>query len=429
MPCILSLVSIAQMHIPLGRVGGIWDQYGRFNIMNEAPDSDSSHAAITTGQAKRLFSGGGGGGTPGGSGGDIQMNGSPGFAASKLNQASNVITYTGDVDFIYKSATDPNALHGLSFHNSSGTEVAFMKPNIATGEFKIGGNTSYTTSIYSGGSLVAVFNGSGLNLGGFINHGEQLAVQGQAYISSFVGLGAIPIITAGVALPASTTSSASFNITTGVQPTVGHTGDCYSDGTHGYIYMGGAWRQIDQQSAGGSPPFDAITAILMDHTDNTKTLKFALASITTGTARTLTVPNTSLTIAGIDISQTYTGTQTFNITNADIAKVGGLYPFVGNVVTSGAISLDWHTLTVDATSGNITLTLPSAASGSAFLSTGDPHGLDLVFIKTDAGANTVTITVNNTGTETINGATTFVLTTQWQACHIACVSTTKWIKY
>lgn len=60
---------------------------------------------------------------------------------------------------------------------------------------------------------------------------------------------------------------------------------------------------------GSSPPFDANIAILMDHSDNTKTLKFGLSSITTGTARTLTVPNTDLIVAGSNIAQTWTGAQ------------------------------------------------------------------------------------------------------------------------
>ena len=46
-------------------------------------------------------------------------------------------------------------------------------------------------------------------------------------------------------LAAATALAASLNMATGVQPTTPNTGDMWSDGTHAYMYLAGAWRQLD----------------------------------------------------------------------------------------------------------------------------------------------------------------------------------------
>jgi hypothetical protein len=58
---------------------------------------------------------------------------------------------------------------------------------------------------------------------------------------------------------------------------------------------------------------------------------------------------------------------------------------------------------VDATSGNLTITLPAVATAGA--------GFNLAVVKIDASANTVT--VDGDGSETINGATTQVISSQY----------------
>lgn len=67
---------------------------------------------------------------------------------------------------------------------------------------------------------------------------------------------------------------------------------------------------------------------------------------------------------------------------------------------------------VDATSGNVTINLP-AVSGNG--------GKYFIVQKTDSSANTVTIDGN--GAETINGATTFVITVQYHAILLWCDGT------
>lgn len=64
----------------------------------------------------------------------------------------------------------------------------------------------------------------------------------------------------------------------------------------------------------------------------------------------------------------------------------------------------------DATSASFTYTLLAAATAGS--------GFQVAFVKTDNSANTVTI--DGDGSETINGATTFVLSHQWDAVVIRC---------
>lgn len=74
------------------------------------------------------------------------------------------------------------------------------------------------------------------------------------------------------------------------------------------------------------------------------------------------------------------------------------------VTGSGAIAVDDYMLLVDASGGAVVLTLPpvSKAPDAAFL-----------IKKTDATANTVTVDGN--GAETIDGAATKVISSQWEA--------------
>jgi hypothetical protein len=75
------------------------------------------------------------------------------------------------------------------------------------------------------------------------------------------------------------------------------------------------------------------------------------------------------------------------------------------------------TVTVDATGGNVVITLPLSATRS---------GRMLTFSKIDASANTVTLT--RSGADGIQGATTLALTTQWQGVTIQASGAANWLK-
>jgi len=87
---------------------------------------------------------------------------------------------------------------------------------------------------------------------------------------------------------------------------------------------------------------------------------------------------------------------------------------VGNANTGDAD----YTLLVDASAGNVTVLLPPAASNTGRV-------LVIKAIDTNAGVNQVI--VDASGAETIDGALTWITTTQWDAVMIQCDGTAWYI--
>lgn len=80
------------------------------------------------------------------------------------------------------------------------------------------------------------------------------------------------------------------------------------------------------------------------------------------------------------------------------------------LVTTATTVLDSdETMLVDTTSGAVTVTLPTAST---------VRGREFTVVKTNAGANNVTIAA--AGSDTINGAATYVFNTQWQSITVQC---------
>lgn len=87
-------------------------------------------------------------------------------------------------------------------------------------------------------------------------------------------------------------------------------------------------------------------------------------------------------------------------------------PITNNSVTADLLlTVNHHTLLVDCTTGNITISLPTATSAYV-----NGKGRIYIIKRRDNSGNTITIDPN--GTETIDGATTKTLTTQWEVIRI-----------
>ena len=114
---------------------------------------------------------------------------------------------------------------------------------------------------------------------------------------------------------------------------------------------------------------------LQNTADATKQAVLSLAGITTGNTRTLTLPDASFTLAGININQTFSGTQTFGTLVATT--------FNGNTFTTGTGTLTLgaaatfsvtaaktpsitNSLTFSGTDGT-TMTFPSASASIGYL--------------------------------------------------------------
>lgn len=79
------------------------------------------------------------------------------------------------------------------------------------------------------------------------------------------------------------------------------------------------------------PVFENV--VFRDDVDNTKQMKFALSNITTGTTRTLTIPNDDIILVGTDITQT--------LTNKTLTS-----PIINNINNGGILSLPTSTDTL-----------------------------------------------------------------------------------
>jgi len=88
---------------------------------------------------------------------------------------------------------------------------------------------------------------------------------------------------------------------------------------------------------------------------------------------------------------------------------GTIFPTISKTANYNVAANDRFTLLGDATAGNITFLLPLVSSAASRI---------YVFKKTDASANTVTIDGN--GSETIDGALTYVLSSQYKYVMIQC---------
>jgi predicted RecA/RadA family phage recombinase len=99
------------------------------------------------------------------------------------------------------------------------------------------------------------------------------------------------------------------------------------------------------------------------------------------------------------------------------ADVVGVLTYITSVAIDTTLGATHYTVLVDATAGAVVITLPTAASALA-------GGIGRVYNvkKTDVSANTVTVDGN--ASETIDGATTQVLTAQYQSMTIQSNGTT-----
>ena len=99
----------------------------------------------------------------------------------------------------------------------------------------------------------------------------------------------------------------------------------------------------------------------------------------------------------------------------------GNFYFVQAITTNSTLTNQNYTVNVDATSGNVTITLPSAASMF-----GGTVGIVYHIKRIDTSGNTVT--VQRTGSDTIDGATSFTLTSM-QSKTVQSAGGTAWYIY
>jgi len=103
---------------------------------------------------------------------------------------------------------------------------------------------------------------------------------------------------------------------------------------------------------------------------------------------------------------------------------GGVYQKLISITSNYTITSSDYQILVDATGGNITLNLPAVSSVyDATLGVGIIYSIK----RMDASGNT--ITVQRAGSDTIDGATSFTLTTQYQSKSIQAGPVSSWYVY
>jgi len=188
------------------------------------------------------------------------------------------------------------------------------------------------------------------------------------------------------------------------------------------------FHRFDTQGGGASDDLDTLTAMgegwiliarIVDDGRNV-VIKHNTGNILCPAAKDITLDTTAdlalliyddvidrwLVLASVSGAQlgannVFTGNNTFS---------GGMKYKQNTVTTNTTLDASYMTVNVNAASAPVTITLPAAASA------GD--GTDYKIRKSDSSANSVTIDGN--GSETINGATTHVLTAQYQSVILEC---------
>jgi hypothetical protein len=176
-----------------------------------------------------------------------------------------------------------------------------------------------------------------------------------------------------ITLPATVTTSYTLTL----PPAPASAGNCL--GTTG---AGSTLYWVACAGGGGSLPVLDSTAIVEGSADNTKQMKFSVAGLTTGTTRTLTVPDANITLTGLENTQTFTGQKTFSTANVliagsiEIQPTTDFGPLLGDVshrfgeLYTGHVGLYnggyYVELSTDASpSSSYNLTFPPVAASSA----------------------------------------------------------------
>lgn len=238
--------------------------------------------------------------------GDLAGTAASPTVPTKVSKAGDTMTGTLNTQLV-KS-------YNGTFQTDSTTDGMYLKAEAqsSTAELRITGNVNAWSDNQNVAYFQARFKGNqnmmfiGGTAGADVNLTRTLFNTAYFQISSS-NYDTLTPPTAQLDVDASTSSVASIRVRTGVAPTTPNSGDIWQDGTHLYGYIGGATRQLDQQSTGGGG--SGITRSIILFSSTTTAASTALTDyiyIGTGT-NTLTLPTAASNTNAYGVKNNGTG--------------------------------------------------------------------------------------------------------------------------
>lgn len=143
----------------------------------------------------------------------------------------------------------------------------------------------------------------------------------------------------GATKGAATFTAADFNSAAGVISIDYVNGQAASAVNKGFL-TSADWSTF----SANAPPFTDTNAIIKGSGDPTKLLRFEVDGFTAGATRVLTPPNLNCTIAGLQVSQTFSADQTFTPGNNVVpVTIGGNSVTGASTTTTLAVNTTWNT--------------------------------------------------------------------------------------
>jgi hypothetical protein len=223
--------------------------------------------------------------------------------------------------------------------------------------------------------------------------GTQLLNWDKVYANQ-LGDSSYPVVVWGANSDFSGLTTTALTINTGAA-TVGYVWTATSTGG------AGSW----QAASGGLPVVDT-TGIAKGSSDATKIVRFEVDGFTSGVTNVLTPQNNSYTLAGTNIAQTFSSTQTFSGTLAVSGRIGDDFiPNIDGTYVNGTTSFRWGSIATYNADFNGVLALQSGSTitGSILPTFNNLYALGNTSYRM---SNVATVNINFSGTVTApNGNT------------------------
>lgn len=299
-----------------------------------------------------------------------------GDGTSGWNALSEIAVSWGRIVGTLSAQTDLQA--ALDAKQATITPAALTKTDDTNVTLTLGGSPS--TALLAAASLTLGWTG-------------QLAVsRGGTGVSTSTGsganvLGTAPTFTTSIAVSSTTTANVNF------------TSDSAGTPKTGLFQIDTIGNMVFRQNTSGSMFFDFINAVNFRNSSFTNVFAISSAGVTSILGNVTSKTTDAATL----------GTSSLRWLAGYIAS---LYTGIRTITSTVTVASTDATILCDATSGAITVNLPAASEQS---------GRTLTIKKIDSSANTVIIDAN--GSETIDGATTKVISTQWSSLTFQCNGT------